>query len=375
MNRIHIFNCSNDMALASGLSQYQPSKLISQMEKALDFLPFWWADNGDAVIVNDPDASRHFATSLKQHVQDIHFIGWDEGYKKLMSLSDKPYTPSPWGWSKAIASRLKKWGLPESCLPSNARLEKMRELSSRRYAVEVLKKMIKEFPVNSQMETPPMESYFSAETIHALINQSPWPIILKSPWSSSGRGILIVENGWNVSVERWCKGILSRQGCIIADRLYDKVLDFALEFNICENGDVNFIGYSIFNAASSGQYTGNIVSPQATLDATLLKSGIKPETLQYLKSFYINEFSHSLYPAYTGPVGVDMIICKEEKTTIHPCIEINMRMNMGIAAIQLAKRVQTGMEAPFILTPPGLSPTFEASIREGRLTIFASQKH
>ncbi len=374
MKRIHIFNCSNDMALASGLSQYQPPKHISQMEKALDFLPAWWAGNGDAVIVDDPDKAREFASSLGTTIPDIHFIGWNEGYRKLKSLSNTQYTPSPWGWSKAIASRLKRWGLPENAIPDTGRLEKMRELSSREYAVGVLKRLAKEVSEHSQMETPPMIACTSIESIRTFIEQSPWPSILKSPWSSSGRGILTVENGWNESVEKWCTGVLSRQKSVIADRLYDKELDFALEFNINENGKVDCLGYSIFNAASSGQYTGNIVAQQDKLASLLHDSGILPETLHSLKSFYINEFSRSLYPMYTGPVGVDMIICKGEKPTIHPCIEINLRMNMGIAAIHLAKRLKLPVCDTFLLTPPGISSTFTASVTNGRLTMFAPQK-
>ena len=214
----------------------------------------------------------------------------------------------------------------------------------------------------------------SIESIRTFIEQSPWPSILKSPWSSSGRGILTVENGWNESVEKWCTGVLSRQKSVIADRLYDKELDFALEFNINENGKVDCLGYSIFNAASSGQYTGNLVAQQDKLASLLHDSGIQPETLHSLKSFYINEFSRSLYPMYTGPAGVDMIICKGEKPTIHPCIEINLRMNMGIAAIHLAKRLTLPVCGTVLLTPPGISSTFTASVTNGRLTMFAPQK-
>ena len=374
MNRIHIFNCSNDMALASGLSQYQPPKQIFQMEKALDFLPYWWAEDGDAIIVNDPDAAKRFAMSLKCSERNIHIIGWDEGFKHLKSISDVQYVPSPWGWSKAIASRLRRWGLPEEVMPDNSTLDKMRTLSSRTYAVEVLKKLNVEKPILHQTETPPMDVCISIDDILTFVIKSPWPSILKSPWSSSGRGILAVENGRNDSVEKWCKGVLSHQGCVIVDRFYDKALDFALEFNVCKNGSTEFLGYSIFNAAVSGQYAGNIVAPQSTLQKMLYDAGLCNETLQHLISFYTKEFSNTMSPVYTGPVGVDMIICKGEKPTIHPCIEINMRMNMGIAAIQLAKRFPSPIGNTLILTPPDISSVFNASICNGRLSMFAQHK-
>lgn len=362
------------MALASGLSQYQPPKQIFLMEKALDFLPYWWADEGDAVIVNDPDTARQFAMSLKYPKNKVYIIGWNEGYKFLRSMSDSQYVPSPWGWSKAIASRLRRWGLPEDTVPDDTTLDKMRALSSRTYAVKVLKKLEIEMSELCQTETPPMDAYTTIDDLRTFVIKSPWPSILKSPWSSSGRGILAVEKGWNESVEKWCKGVLSHQGCVIADRLYDKVLDFALEFNIGENENTEFLGYSIFDAAVSGQYAGNIVAPQSTLQKMLYDAGLHHETLQKLISFYIKEFSSSMFPVHTGPVGVDMIVCKGEKPTIHPCIEINMRMNMGIVAMLLAKRLPKPIDENLTLTPQAISPIFNASVCNGRLSMFTQRE-
>ena len=47
------------------------------------------------------------------------------------------------------------------------------------------------------------------------------------------------------------------------------------------------------------------------------------------------ELSKSVSSVYKGYLGVDMMICRfpeNEKTAfrIHPCVEINLRMNMGV---------------------------------------------
>ena len=42
---------------------------------------------------------------------------------------------------------------------------------------------------------------------------------------------------------------------------------------------------------------------------------------------------------YRGYLGVDMMVCKSgESYTIHPCVEVNMRMNMGVLSVILAER-------------------------------------
>ncbi|MCW1734610.1 hypothetical protein [Anaerorudis cellulosivorans] len=58
--------------------------------------------------------------------------------------------------------------------------------------------------------------------------------------------------------------------------------------------------------------------------------------ITYLRDLII-ELEHKLvsyFPAYNGFLGVDMMICrnKEHDYRIHPCVEINMRMNMGLVA-------------------------------------------
>ena len=43
---------------------------------------------------------------------------------------------------------------------------------------------------------------------------------------------------------------------------------------------------------------------------------------------------------YKGYIGVDMIICRmqDNSNALHPCVEINMRMNMGVVSTILANR-------------------------------------
>ena len=44
--------------------------------------------------------------------------------------------------------------------------------------------------------------------------------------------------------------------------------------------------------------------------------------------------------SYKGYIGVDMIICRtnDGRNALHPCVEVNMRMNMGVLSTILAKR-------------------------------------
>ncbi len=41
------------MALAANVKQYFPPKNIAQMEADLSLLPLWWAEEGDAVLMEN----------------------------------------------------------------------------------------------------------------------------------------------------------------------------------------------------------------------------------------------------------------------------------------------------------------------------------
>lgn len=54
--------------------------------------------------------------------------------------------------------------------------------------------------------------------------------LLKAPWSGSGRGIQYVSGSFPIPLEGWIRHILTTQHEVIGEPLYDKLLDFAMEF-------------------------------------------------------------------------------------------------------------------------------------------------
>ena len=117
----------------------------------------------------------------------------------------------------------------------------------------------------------------------------------------------------------------------------NRVQDFAMEFEMTDSG-IQFTGYSLFQSATSGAYIGNILMSDVDIEKKL--SGfIGAALLNELKSKLEIKLS-TYFPKYRGYLGVDMMICKSADTTfqLQPCVEINMRMNMGIVAHRLYER-------------------------------------
>lgn len=298
-----IFNCSNDMALAANVRQYFPPKRIQQMEEDLK--------------------------DLAQY--------WDEG---------------PWGWSPATKLRYRKMGIAECDLPTDEWIEEVRKLSSREYACNYIRTMLSELNderlVGGEMEFCKSLKLMDTDCIR----------IYKSPWSSSGRGVFTSHNLKQEQVKTRLMGYLNSQGGYAMDRFYDKEGDYAMEFFVGRDHKVDFLGYSVFHAAENGAYGYNLVDDQHVL----MPPGHKDSDLHERLILYHKQ--HLGLTQYHGPVGIDMLKCSDGR--IHPCIEINLRMNMGILAIMLHKRF--GSNANIQLTPKR-SKGFEAVIEDGKLMI------
>lgn len=298
-----LFNPSNDMALAANVAAYTPPQQIQQMEREL--------------------------APLSQY--------WDEG---------------PWGWSLATRLHYRKLGIDESLLPTDEWLANHRSLSSREFACRYINDMLAELNderlVGSEMR-------YETEIREV---SSTLALIFKSPWSSSGRGVFTSSGLTKEKTEERLRGFLRTQGGYLVDRFYDKSLDFAMEFMVHRNGAVTFLGYSVFEASASGTYGCNFVESQEELRSRI---GVDESLLQLLIGYHCAHFGTL---GYTGPVGIDMLLCKDGR--VHPCIEMNFRMNMGILALLLHQRFGSGAS---ILLAGNPQHGFSAAIDGGKLRL------
>lgn len=306
-----LFNPSNDMALATNLRQYYPPRRIQQMERDLESLARFW-DNG------------------------------------------------PWGWSLATKQRYLRMGVAESDLPSDEWLEEVRRLSSREFATTYYKNLSLSHHKEKENSLVPCHAQFCTcidEVKQHFSSSAAQAFILKAPWSSSGRGNMVVRDTIDPTIQKRIEAIIREQGGIVAEPFYaDKVLDFAMEFRATDEG-VEFLGYSVFEADDTGHYGGNYVEDQPSL---VKRIDLDESLLQDLVAYHQQELRKL---NYRGPIGIDMMKLKDGR--VHPCVEINFRMTMGMLALLLYNK---GIREDQLLTPCR-EQGFMAEIRQGRLSI------
>lgn len=164
-------------------------------------------------------------------------------------------------------------------------------------------------------------------------------LILKSPFSSSGRGLLWIQNTerWGNKEEMWAKSVIEKQGEVSIEPALDKYMDFAMEFYSDGKGNIKYEGLSVFSTEERGAYSGNLLGKEDILENELIKY-VSKEQILLTKEKLINALQTIFSNEYEGFLGVDMLIYKENNQYyIHPCVEINMRYTMGMVALQLSR--------------------------------------
>lgn len=315
--RLHLFNPENDQALADGGFSYCAPPAAMCIARDLATLPLWYAAYDDAVVL--PGV--------------VHC----EYYNEMSALFSLPkvYKPSmqqditslvPWGWSAQMLHRFKSMGFDSGLLPADECIEAIRNLSNRKLTIEISKSLR-----NVGIDTPSQPQYFDniADVVSFVENCD--RCVVKAPWSGSGKGIMWGIGKAEAPLVNFCKGIIRRQGGVIVEHFLNAKQEFAMEFLAGEDG-VEFFGYSLFTA-ENGAYSGNLLCSNGEIERKLsqfipvgILAKVKDELCGIMQSLLAGS-------GYRGYFGVDMMIYDNgDGCRLNPCMEVNLRMNMGVVA-------------------------------------------
>ncbi|MBQ5752512.1 MAG: hypothetical protein IIV89_06670 [Bacteroidaceae bacterium] len=315
--KFHIFNPENDLALADGGFSYCPPPAATRIAKDLATLPLWFATAVDAVYLPDEHHCEY-------HIAMSSLFSLPTPF--LSSMRDGITSLAPWGWSPQMRHRLKSMGFDPSLLPTDFQIDEMRRLSNRRTSIEILT-MLHSLGV----DVPPFPCYYtSIEEVKDFICARE-RCVIKAPWSGSGKGIMWGIGRVEEAMEHFCRGVIRRQGGIVCEHYLNPVKEFAMEFFSSGDG-VEFAGYSLFTS-EKGSYAGNILLSNAQIEARLVEL-LPGFNFSRLKEMLCGIMQQLLAKSgYIGYLGIDMMIYNNgDGNRLNPCMELNLRMNMGVVA-------------------------------------------
>ncbi len=329
---LHVFNPEHDIALAYDNPYFTAPRAGRQMRTDLEWLPILWANEGDLILVHEPSGTKSCTLPNIPNLPKCQFVT----HKQLTRWKNKISSVDVWGWDSAIKHELSKSHIPNHLLATEEELLHIRGLSHRRYAMQTLKELLTDSVLNSINLTSKLIG--EAKEINSLaelisytegLNQ----FVLKSPWSSSGRGVRMVTHGLDANLEKWARGGIQQQGSVMIEPLYKKIIDFGVEF-ISSESNVTLVGLSIFKTAK-GTYEGNLLDSEYNKE-TFLAQWISIDFLHQVIQRLAQILKRDVSPWYKGCIGVDMMIVSTDKhVALHPCVEINLRRTMGHVALAL----------------------------------------
>lgn len=337
MPNIHYFNPGHETAVLQGTEKYTPPGNVQRMQRELAALPVWYAAPDDYVFAHENNAPRFFATQpkmlrpLARLVTPKELAGSPQAFPALAA--------TPWGLSPdslRLFSDLKKKYLPTLTVPRwNPALTR---LTGRQTAAECLEKLRVRLPGQQIPVAPKFCTQLREIERYLLLQHAPF--VVKTPYSSSGRGLLwITQRKLTEKDKNWINGALRKQGCVSIECGLEKVQDFAMEFYAADKGEIRYEGLSVFATEERGAYTGNVLEDQPSMRRRLTRL-TGEDALDQVQETLAGVLKEVFGGVYTGYLGVDMLIYRTQEGAyaIHPCLEINMRYTMGMVALALFRR-------------------------------------
>ncbi len=142
---VYLFNPDYDMAMANFTPYYKFPADIMRMIADLSVLPWWFAEEGNCVKVENMALVSLLQKQLRGVWRSMEVERrLDELLPRAAWTAEWPSVRYiPWGWTPALVHRLRQEGVEECFLPSEEAVRRFRFLSSRQRCLEVLPELLK----------------------------------------------------------------------------------------------------------------------------------------------------------------------------------------------------------------------------------------
>ncbi len=345
----YFFNPTCEPAIANGSPYYTAPARLRKLENDLGYLPVWFGEGKDQVLVQGTVDSVYNLKMSNLGFKLPEILKLDKTLTNEEWINQPKGRLFPWGWSPAVY-QLFKTVLPsyrndfqQSAIATWQPIHK--KLYSRLTGIELLNSMLEH--LSSQWlpecsELPVVGT--SLEQIYHEINRYERAVV-KSPWSSSGRGLLLFPNAdLKKKNDEVLSGMLNQQEFVTVEPWVDKVMDLSYQFYSSE-GKISYKGRTIFETDQKGRYIRNFLTDAP--DARFEVARFLEEHNSEVVSMLLSSLSKSDYTRfYEGWIGVDALIYRSVEGVLkfHPLVEINGRFTMGAIALKIREYLTPGSQ-------------------------------
>ena len=293
----------------------------------LQFLPLLYARESDEVLVT------HLPPEEFQNRLPLRLTSATSFPKRELET---------WGWSE----NGKKWADKRSVIYEPPLFQVVRRVASKAYGF------------THSPTLPDAHLFHSVEEAEKWAAKGPYPKVLKTCYDLAGMGRFLLSSAEDfLRFKQRIVNVFKEGHPLIGEPWVKRLLDFSTQWTISKTGAITYLGATIMENKSSGQYKKTIVGEEKSLFASYA-----PFLGQHLEKVK-GPLSRITSEGYFGHLGIDAMVyhhpTKKDKL-LHPIVEFNLRKTMGFLALKLfEKQSFPFVELSYVSKQgPGLLPHF-----------------
>lgn len=338
MPRIFYYNPTCEMAIANNHHSYQPPDRLKQFEKDLGEILLFLANQEDAVLChNHPD--REFLDFWEKLGKAMPQFVTPEQIKNHPLRGE--WVPTPWGSSKPTQHFFKTLDLRLDLASQSLKDWKPahQHFFSRATSVVFEREWLNgAIPDFCKLPNSPV-LIRTKEELEQFIEASQHQAVIKSLWSSSGRGIFMIKQPEHViPAITWAMGRIRREGAVVVEPLMEKVADFSFQFHLSPNNTIRFWGINHFSTDEEGKFDKEWIHQPDIFDH-IKQDRLLPDDWVAQCATHLGSALQTMqwHTQYEGVLGMDAMIIRADDGSLRVrcCVEINFRLNMGLINMAL----------------------------------------
>lgn len=307
--KVHFFNPGYEASILRGAAHYTPPKMVRRLRADLQVLPIYFAEDGEGgegILITHNLPAEWMHPRMTEHLV--------AGAELL-----------PWGWGDEL-----KGLFPSIVLPYTS--AEMAHFASRERGVELWHKVYEKSP-KSFRYAPPRKV---APSLSLKLSPGKW--VLKEDYTSSGRGIEILDSSdVDMTEVLRTKQLKSPQKSLFIEPYYEIIYELGFEYRR-QAGKVTYLGYHRAITQKS-QYVGSYLGAKSPGVAVEVYAELVRQALEAMELYN-----------YEGIIGVDTALYQGmEILQLVPCLEVNIRPTMGYVALSLARKYLGGRSGRFLI--------------------------
>lgn len=372
---LYYFNATNDLALATNNISFTPPANLQQFESDLATIPWFIAQTDDYLIVPQQPTNEHIDAMQAIGFRSPIFVLESSIFENHWATKNHIEAIKPWGWSRSVHtlfSDIKPYCSSHFKQSCNAEWhDDVRMLCSRKTAQIVLDKVLKAKHKATVSPNAIPEIVTNINRIEERIDNNE-QLVIKLPWSSAGRGMLIVKKDLYSSANRhWIEAGIASQGFVMLEPWFDRKADFSFLFEY-SNKKAHFLGVTAFETGTKGQFFGNYVHWPDN-EIPVLTEALTQDVMADMVSLLSDALEHAhMDELFEGRLGIDaMLVWDNNSLLIHPCVEINFRPTIGHVALAIRNIWESKRKAFFQIGP--IKAYKEALLMHGKASIASGE--